>query len=148
MPKSMPNRKRLTDLAVGRIGPGPITWDTLLPCFGIRPGTRTKTWIVNDQGSKHKVGKFPAMSTAEARTKAREMLEGGAKPLAGERLFKTLVEEFLQHARTRKGRPWRDNTTIQYRRNLALYGAPLRERPFAEINRRDVAALLRDVANT
>jgi hypothetical protein len=78
MPKSMPNRKRLTDLAVGRIGPGPITWDTLLPCFGIRPGTRTETWIVNDQGSKHKVGKFPAMSTAEARTKAREMLEGGA----------------------------------------------------------------------
>jgi integrase len=145
MPKQMPNRKRLTDLAVARMGPGPITWDTLLPCFGIRPGARTKTWIVNIKGRKRKVGMFPEMSAAEVRVRARAMLEGVA-PASDKLSFADLATQFLEHARTRKGRPWRDNTKRQYRRNLTRYAKPLHQREVGEIARRDVAALLRAIA--
>jgi len=146
MPKSMPNRKRLTDLAIARMGPGPIIWDTLLPCFGIRPGARTKTWIVNAQGSKHKVGRFPELSVAEARARAREMLEGkrGATP---ELRFMELAKQFLDHGRTRKGRQLRRTSVDQYRRVFNRYARPLHQREFAGIARRDVAGVIRAVAN-
>jgi integrase len=128
------------------MGPGPITWDALLPCFGVRPGTRTKTWIVAIDGSKHRVGHYPAMKVAEARDKARGMLEGGAP--AESVKFKEVVDEFLQRGRTRKGRELRQNSVDQYRRVFNRYAKPLHKRVFAEITRRDVAELLRKVATS
>ena len=81
------------------------------------------------------------MSLAEARTKARQMMGEGAPdaPVA----FKALVDDFLEHARTKKGRQLRQNTLDQYRRAFKLYAAPLNKRPVAEITRREVASAAR-----
>jgi integrase len=47
-------------------------YDSLLPAFGCRVGARTKTWLVVDSaGSRHKLGQYPSMTLAEARTAAR-----------------------------------------------------------------------------
>jgi integrase len=148
-------KRKLTDLSVSRIAP-PATgrlevWDQVLPAFGIRiSSTGRRTWMVATRrpGSSHpvriKLGAVADLSLADARAKAREMMEGGAPaaPVA----FKEMVEAFLEHGRTKKGRPLRQNTADQYRRNLARYAAPLHKRPVAEITRREVADLLRTVA--
>jgi hypothetical protein len=82
---------------------------------------------------------------AEARAKAREMLEGGAPALSQN--FAEVVEQFLAHGRTRKGRELRQNSIRQYKHVFARYARPLHQRPLAEITRRDVAGVIRDVAN-
>jgi hypothetical protein len=88
------------------MGPG-ITWDTVVVGLAIRVGVRTRTWIFG--GNKQWIGRFPNLSTAEARARARQMLEGGAKG-AESASFLELVEQFLAHGRTRKGRELRQNT--------------------------------------
>jgi integrase len=58
-----------------------------------------------------------------------------------------MVQAFLAHGRTRKGRELRPNTIGQYRRNFAAYIQPkLGARVFREITRRDVAQVLTDIA--
>jgi integrase len=148
-------RKKLTELYVTRTrvpaGSRIEAWDALLPGFGIRIGPRKRTWIVAQRrpGKQHptriKIGTLPPMSLTAARDKARPLLAGEAP--AAPIKFKELVDEFLAHARTQKGRELRQNTVDQYRRNLNRYAAPLHKRPFAGITRRDVAELLRDVAS-
>jgi integrase len=154
---SLSGRKRLTDLIVARITPpasGHI-WipDAWLPTFGIRVyPTGRRAWGVLKRwdGAKHpsfrKVGEFPELSTAEARTKARELLERGVQPKTVAD-FTQIAEQFLQHGRTRKGRELRQNSVDQYRRILARCAKRLGKHPFTEISRRDIADLLRDVAN-
>jgi integrase len=145
LPNSLPNRKKLTDLACARMGPG-ITWDTVVVGLAIRVGVRARTWIFGV--NKRRIGRFPDLSTAEARAKARELLASGVDDSRQlPRVFHDLVLDFLAHARTRKGRELRQNTVDQYRRVFARYGARLHRKPFAEIKRRDIAELLRDVGN-
>jgi integrase len=141
---------RFTDLAISRLKP-PITgevvcWDTILVGLGVRAShTGRKTWIVAINGSKQKLGRYPTMDLSEARTAARVRLEVGGSPTAPV-TFKQMVEQFLEHGRTKKGRPLRQNTMDQYRRVLNRYAQPLHRRKFAEIRRREVAELLRTVA--
>jgi integrase len=144
-------RRRLTELAIPRLAEG-IHWDTLLPSFGIRIGARRKTWIIAQRrvGSPHpvrlKLGTWPAMPLADARTKARLLLAGADAPTAN-RAFLELAEQFLDDGRSRSGRPWRPATAKAYRIMLAK-AAPLHQRPVQDIRRRDVALLLRTIAAT
>jgi integrase len=148
--KQEPNRRKLTDLAVARLKEPGIVWDAVLPGFGLRVGARRKTWVVatrrpgRDNPVRLKIGTMPSMDLAEARAAARALMEGGtpAAPVA----FKVMVEAFLEHGRTKKGRELRQNTANQYRRNLARYAAPLHNRAVSEITRREIADLLRTVA--
>jgi integrase len=125
-------------------------WDLVLPAFGMRVGVRTRTWLVATRrpGQTHpvrlKIGTYPAMSLADARARARAIMAGGA-PTTDITLI-SLVARFLEHGRTRTGRELRQNTAEQYRRNLARYAAPLCHKPIADIRRRDVSALLADIA--
>jgi integrase len=143
-------RKRLTDLAVARMKDRGEAWDTLLPSFGIRVGARTKTWIIATRrpGARNpvriRVGGYPDLGVAEARTKAREMMAAGGPPATA--TFRPLAEEFLEHGRTRKGRPWRPATLSAYRAALLVAAEPLHGRRVHEIRRRDIADLLRVVA--
>jgi integrase len=150
----MAMQRKLTERSVGKIetpAAGRIeVWDQVLPAFGIRiSATGRRTWIValRRPGAKHpvriKLDPQP-QSLADARAAAREMMEGGAP--ATPVPFKEMVEAFLEHGRTKKGRPLTRNTADQYRRNLARYAAPLNHRPVAEITRREIADLLRTVA--
>jgi integrase len=147
-------RKKLTDISIARKPPssGRVEiWDTVLPAFGIRiSSTGKRTWMVavRRPGAKHpvrlQVGTMPPMSLAEARSAARAMMEGGvpAEPVT----FKQLAEEFLEHGRTRKGKPWRPATLRSYRTALFVAAEPLHYRHVHEIRRRDIADLLRAVS--
>jgi integrase len=144
------NRRRLTDLAVARLKDPGIVWDTLLPAFGIRIGSKGRTWIVATRrpGKRHparlRVGAYPDLGVAEARTRAREMMVTGApaEPIK----FKALAEDFLEHGRSRKGRSWRPATLSAYRAALLVAAGPLHHRHVGDIRRRDIADLLRVVA--
>jgi integrase len=143
-------RKRLTDIAVARMKDPAEVWDVLLPSFGIRVGARVKTWIVATRrpGARNpvrfKVGAYPDLGVAEARTKAREMMAAGA-PVAPVK-FKEMAEEFLKHGRTKKGRDWRPATLRAYQIALRTAAEPLHHRHVRDIRRRDIADLLRAVA--
>ena len=120
-----------------------------MPGFGIRVGKQTQTWIaaVVRPGAKHpvrlKLGTFPAMSLADARQAARQMMAGGAPPPPV--MFGELVEVFLRDGRTRTGRPLRPASLRAYRSILKSTAKPLHGRPVHEIRRRDIAALTRKV---
>jgi integrase len=150
-----PNRRKLTELTVTQIKPpvhgNVIVWDQLLPGFGVRLShTGKRVWVVQlrrpgaTAPGRIRIGALPRMNLAEARTKARQMMGDGAPaaPVA----FKGLVDEFLAHARSKKGRSLRQNTLDQYRRAFERYAVSLNKRPVAEIARREIAALLAGVA--
>jgi integrase len=149
--KREPNRRKLTEAQAQRISEPGITWDTMLPGFGIRVGARTKVWVVavRRPGKMHpvrlRIGRWPAMSLADARGKARGMMSDG--PTTSIKLVEA-IGEFLEHGQSKKGRQLRENTKHQYRRNLNGYATQLLNRRFAEITRRDVARLIREIATT
>jgi integrase len=151
-------KKRLTDLAIARMAPpaeGRIDcWDELLPSLGIRlSATGRKVWNIarRKQGGRnpirHRLGTFPELSVAEARAKARELIAGGQQPRINTK-FSDIAEQFLQHARTRKGRPLRPATIKSYRIVLLNYARPLHRTPFAELRRHDVAELVRNISTS
>jgi integrase len=142
------NRKKLTDALVARIKTPAtgniIVWDALLPGLGLRvSSTGRRVWIValRRPGKEHPVRLRlePQPTTlAVARAAARLMLAGGPPAPV---LFGDLVEQFLEHGRTGKGRPWRPETLRIYRNVLRGAALPLHDRPVAEIRRREIAAL-------
>jgi integrase len=149
-------KRRLTELSISRIKPPPrgYIWipDRLLPSAGIRVyATGRRSWGITrrEPGGKHpvfrKIGEWPTMSLSNYRTAARKRLAGEA--LAPVK-FKQAVEEFLAHGQSKKGRPLRQNTIDQYRRNLNGYAARLINRQFSEITRREIAKPTRDIATS
>ena len=149
------NRRKLTELTVTQIKPpdhgNVVLWDQLLPAFGLRLShTGKRVWIValrrpgKKSVSKIRIGASPSMTLAEARAKGRQLMGTGAP--AAPITFAALVDEFLEHGRTKKGRELRQNTLGQYRRAFERGAAPLSKRPLTEITRRDVAGLLAAVA--
>lgn len=148
-------KRKLTAASVARIKLPPIgrieIWDTIVPAFGIRvSSTGRRTWMIaqrrpgKKQPSRLTVGTLPPMSLTAARTAARAMMEGGAPAVPVK--FKVLAEEFLEHGRTRKGKPWRPATLRAYRGALLVVAEPIHHRHVREIRRRDIADLLRAVA--
>lgn len=145
----------MTELAVARITPpksGRLeVWDLVLPAFGVRVShTGKRVWMVavRRPGTEHptriKLGTFPPMALADARAKARAIMAGGA-PGSPVR-FGEMVEVFLQHARTKRGRPLRQKTVDQYRRALNGSAASLHRRPIQGLTRREVATLIGSIA--
>lgn len=49
-------------------------WDSKLPAFGLRVGKESKTFIVKHANRRFTLGRYPSMSLAEARQKARHIL--------------------------------------------------------------------------
>jgi integrase len=160
-------KTRLTEIAVSRLKPpksGKYAWhpDALLPSFGVRVYTTgrrvwgiTRRWDGATHPTFRKIGELPAMSLADARTKAREILadpgsagahEAQADDGAKVGTFGEMAEAFLAHRRTKRGRLLRDATVKEYRRALITYAAHLHHKPVADIRRRDAAALIRTVA--
>lgn len=65
---------KLTDLTIKNAAPG-FLWDDAVKGFGVRIGKNRKTFVVLvASGRRHRVGHYPTMSLAEARSEARKML--------------------------------------------------------------------------
>jgi integrase len=159
-------KTRLTELSVSKLRPpksGKYAWssDALLPSFGVRiytTGRRvwgiTRRWNGAAHPTFRRLGEYPDLSLADARTRAREILadpDAVAAPQeqADDRkagTFGEMAEAFLSHRRTKRGRPLRDATVKEYRRALITYAVHLHDKPVTDIRRRDAATLIRTVA--
>lgn len=74
------NRLRLTDRNVAHLPPAANPhWDTLVTGFGLRVGAKSRTWVVKFRVGgvqpTMKLGRYPAVSLAVARQRAKEALD-------------------------------------------------------------------------
>ena len=161
-------RQRLTDRSLSRKPPttGQLElWDTVLPGFGLRisyGGRRTFFVMFRLDGRqvRRSVGTYPALSLAQARDQARDILRDAGKGIdvkekqAEERraaartrrnTFGAVAEEFMvDHAKNLK-----PTTRDEYRRKLDVDILPhWGSHPIATITRADVKELLRHKART
>jgi integrase len=66
---------RLTDATIRSQAPNTILWDSDLRGFGCRAGKSSKTFVVLvASGRRHKLGRYPTLSLAQARQKAKDKL--------------------------------------------------------------------------
>jgi hypothetical protein len=153
--KKKPLRKRLTDLSVSRMKPPESrldVWDVHLPNFGVRlMPSGVKTWVVGIRkpGGAHSrisIGKPGQMSLADARKKARELLAEPGKLAERERqkldTVAAVTALYIQRHQKPRNRSWQ-----RVERTLERELKPWAQRPLASITRRDVIALLDDVAD-
>lgn len=134
-------------------------WDALTPglCLRVSGATGRKTWLVryraNGRHRRTKLGEFPVMSLAGARTAAREALakaDAGGDPAqerqdrrSGRYTFRAMAEEVLE-ARALKTR---EGTQEERRRILERELAPTwGEREPGTITRREVVHLVEAIA--
>lgn len=157
MPKVKLTAKVVEHASVPAPGMQIDLFDATLPAFGLRVGSRSKTWFLiyrfrSDVRRRLVLGHYPALSLAEARAKAGEaiaMLGNGQDPAAPRaeareaaaisvETFGELVGEFMsKHAELHQKRPG------QTRWFLEKYALPAwRHRPADDIRKRDVLALL------
>jgi hypothetical protein len=109
-------RLKLTDLTIQHLKfqhPQVTYWDTMLPAFGVRVGSRSKTFIVmQGKARKHQtIGRYPAMKLQKARDHARLLLpsEIGEIPAIS---LEHALEEYLRSLSTRT------RTATEYERLL------------------------------
>src|SRR5438094_1348797 len=149
-------RTRLTDTAVKKIEPpasGQVThWDATLACFGIRVAAGgARTWVVQYRAGgrvrRLKLGHYPLLSVADARTKAKEVLAAvtqGDDPAAEKReareaaTFAEVVAEYMERHAKAKKRSWREDQRILERNVLPSW----RSRRARDITARDVRTLV------
>jgi integrase len=163
----MPHLK-LTSAAVTRIKPPARGqeeyFDKLLPSFGLRISySGTKAWFVMTRVKgkliRLTIGRFPGMSLADARAKARGIMDIAATGIdprhieeekrrveaaATRSTFELLAEEFMaKHVRPNL----RNSTAKEYQRILfGLDTQAWRTRPISSIEKRDVLDLVERIA--
>lgn len=130
-------------------------WDNLLPGFGVRvTGRGVKSYFVVTRLGRQKIrvtlGTYPALPLADARDKAREVLEsamGGVDPrrtaLTAPKTIEALIEEFdRRHLPNLKPK-----TQMQYRSILRNFAKRFKGRDPVTINKREVRAMLDDIVD-
>ncbi len=153
--------KRLTDVGIERLAPpasGRLeVWDSLAPGLGVRVGQRRKSFIVmvrvRGVVKRLTLGVFPALSIAEAREKAREVIslaQNGEDPVARQRHVKAqkaaaeratvaaTVEDYIERYAKPRTRSWPDTAARLRNHLVGLHG----DRPVASLTRADIIAML------
>jgi integrase len=157
--------EELTDTVMKRLPvpeTGNVLWrDPVLTGFAGRvtsKGARAYVGIYYFGGIERRdtIGSFPAWKAKAAREVFKRWrreadLEidprGEPEPEQADKLlFRLLAEQFLEHGRTKRGRPLRPATKREYRRALLSYATGLHDRAVADVRRVDAAELLRTTA--
>ncbi|MEE9249745.1 MAG: tyrosine-type recombinase/integrase [Alphaproteobacteria bacterium] len=168
-------RTKLTDLTVQRFKPPPPSpprqdgkpksvkrvehWDAALPGFGLRVTENgIRTWVVmyrmGGRARRLTIGRYPALSLADARALARDAMHevakgndpGAAKAARNEPperdTFADAAEDFLRrHAGKLRRSSWQHYTRVFERTLMPRWG----RRRLADLGRADVIELLDDV---
>ncbi len=156
-------RSKLTDLAIQRLKPpaaGRVEyWDVMLPGFGLRVTENdVRTWVVmyrmGGRARRLTIGRYPALSLADARALARDAMyevakgndPGAAKAARNEpperNTFADAAEDFLR----RHVGKLRRSTRQEYARYFEKVLVPRwGRRRLADLARADVIELLDDV---
>jgi Arm DNA-binding domain len=141
-------QQKLTDLAIQRIPfqhPQITYWDTLLPGFGVRVGSRSKTFVLV-QGKARKritIGRYPVMTLQKARDAARLKIANQTAALIETINIGNAVDQYLKSISV-KSRTHRD-----YTRLLNTYLLPaLGSRHIEGITARDILAITDQLLDT
>jgi Arm DNA-binding domain len=62
-------QKTITDVSLSTLPEGEY-WDAKLPSFGVRVGERFTTFLLNKAGRRIKIGRYPALTLADAKKRA------------------------------------------------------------------------------
>lgn len=118
--------------------------------FGCRVGKNTKTFIILlGSGKRHRIGRYPIISLAEARKRAQETIAshtlGLYRPTLKSLTFAEAVSFFLAASQA-KNRPL---TTEDYRLRLNRHWMPVfAKRSLAEITRQDITRAMLHPSHT
>jgi integrase len=131
-------------------------WDATLPGFGLRvTANGAKSWTViyrvNGKQRRATLGGFPALSLADARDKARDVMRVAAKgddPAAEKKaakanLFEEVIAEFIERHCKPRNRGWKRQESDLRREFLPHWGG----RPISSIGRRDILEVLDRIAD-
>lgn len=153
----MPRRK-LTAVSVDKLRPPSsgrvVYFDTLLPGFALRiSASGVKSWVLvyrfQRRQRRKTLGRYPVLSLAEAREKARDDLQqvaAGVDPaaelravqIADSTTFATVAAEFVEKYAKPRTRSWPETARILERDILPIWG----DRGIGTITRADVLRLL------
>jgi integrase len=120
-------------------------WDSALPGFGLRIGSRSKTWtvMIGSERRRMSLGHYPAMGLQRARIEAKRLILAASlarhQPEITTISFPSAIEKFVQ-VRLPKNRA---TTAKEYERILRKHFEPVwKSRLLTEITRGDVNRVL------
>ena len=130
-------------------------WDNILPGFGVRvTGRGVKSYFVVTRLGRQKIrvtlGKYPALPLADARDKAREVLEsamGGIDPRRTTPTAPKTIEALIEEFERRHLPNLKPKTQIQYRNALKNFAQRFKGRDPVTINKRELRAMLDDIVD-
>lgn len=134
----------MTDVSVKALKPSNkyVTYfSDLTPCFGIRVGLRSRTWVVvRGRGRERvKLGTYPQLSLADARKKAMQILGADKEPKKPRpKTFKEARTQFLGEYFRDKSAGWEANMT----RYLMVHAKKLEHYKLHEIEDHHIKACL------
>jgi integrase len=134
-----------TDQTVQKLSVGKY-FDDKTPAFGIRVGKNRRTWIVQRGADRRiiRVGHYPTMSLAEARTKGKQLL--AATVLNHDRITFEAAYELFKKTHLPQLKP---RSQLDYRRFLDRYYAPtLSKRRLDAITSHMVNAITDELVDT
>ena len=129
-------------------------WDTVLPCFGVRIGRKTKTFFVgvrlNGRYRRITLGRYDRLSLKDARDKARDIIndaQSGITPELKKKreakgTFGAVAEAFMTDYASEH------RTRSEMQRMISSYLKEWHDRSMVEITRGEIKELLRVKART
>jgi integrase len=109
-------------------------WDTLLPAFGVRVGKTKRTFLVIHSGGRRiSLGHHGAISLAQARDKARTLMQGGnLRPGS----FPDVLEAYTRHLKKNRRASHSYETERLLRKHFRI------SKPLSAVTKTDIVALL------
>ena len=132
-------RGKINRTAVAQLPLNTTLWSKEISGFGVRRQRRTPVFVLRKKGRQIVLGTWPVMSVDQARDAAIDRLRTNHIANGGSR-FKDVVDLYLAAGE------WRPKSRSTFERHLLEDAKPLAERRFAEINREEIADLLRSIA--
>jgi integrase len=131
-------RGKINRTSVAQLPLNSTLWSKEVPGFGVRRQRRTPVFILRKQGRQIVLGQFPMMSVDEARDAAIDRLRT-AKAIGSGTRFRDIADLYLAAG------DWRPKSRSTFERHLLEDCRSLAERRFAEIDREEIADLLREI---
>lgn len=119
-------------------------YDINLPAFGLRVGKRSKTFVVMRGRERERVsiGRYPDISLANAREKARKLLAADPEPKAQRIGFVAARDEFLEDRYRDSTSTWPNNVKVILKKHFK----PLEGKQLAKITDLDIQQALDQIA--
>jgi integrase len=133
----------LTDVVVSRLAAPGIYYDKTTPAFGVRVGKNRKAWVITRGTDRQRItiGRYPAMSLADARKEAKKRLAEEQAPRTGI----TLAEAYEEYKEAIAGR--KPRTQAEYKRLIDKYFIPkIGKKRLAELAYETVVGCVKEAA--